>query len=149
MAIIKLSERKFSLVSEGKHIFKVVEVNDEKYEDYGKIDVKLQTEKGETHIERFSLLKSTGEMNDGALKAWSYFVRNCLNNTYVDEIDTQDIVGCYIQATVKHDTYTRTKGEKAGTNATIVRLNDYAAAKGFESSEEPMSADEVDGFLDD
>lgn len=149
MAIIKLSERKFSLIPEGKHIFKIVEVNDEKYEDYGKIDVKLQTEKGETHIERFSLLKSTGELNDGALKAWSYFVRNCLNNTYVDEIDTQDIVGCYIQATVKHDTYTRTKGEKAGTNATIVRLNDYASANGFESSEEPMSSEDVDGFLDD
>ena len=96
MAKMKLAESTFTLIPEGTTTFKVMEVNDEKYEDYGKLEVKLQTAKGETHIERFTLIKSNGELNEGALKAWSYFARTCLNNYNVDEIDTQDIVVCYI-----------------------------------------------------
>lgn len=152
MAKMKLSESTFTLIPEGVTTFKVMEVNDEKYEDFGKLEVKLQTVKGETHIERFSLIKSNGELNEGALKAWSYFARTCLNNFKVDEIDTQDIVGCYITATVKHETYTRTKGDKAGTEATTVRLNDYTTASGFGGSkavkpEEPVKNESDD--LDD
>lgn len=152
MAKMKLSESTFTLIPEGVTTFKVMEVNDEKYEDFGKLEVKLQTVKGETHIERFNLTKSNGELNEGALKAWSYFARTCLNNFKADEIDTQDIVGCYITATVKHETYTRTKGDKAGTEATTVRLNDYTTASGFGGSkavkpEEPVTNESDD--LDD
>ena len=131
MAKMKLSESTFTLIPEGTTTFKVMEVDDSKYEDFGKLEVKLQTAKGETHVERFTLLKKNGEVNEGALKAWSYFARTCLNNFNADEIDTQDIVGCYITATVKHETYTRTKGDKAGQEATAVRLNDYTTASGF------------------
>ena len=156
MAKMKLSEGGFSLIPEGTTIFKVVEVDDSKYEDFGKLAVKLQTAKGETHTENFSLVKANGELNEGALKAWSYFARTCLNNFQADEIDTQDIVGCYIQATVKHETYTRTKGEKAGTEGTAVRLNDYTTASGFggkatEDVEDDIDedSDDLDDFLDD
>ena len=146
MAKMKLAESTFTLIPEGTTTFKVMEVNDEKYEDFGKLEVKLQTAKGETHIERFTLIKSNGELNEGALKAWSYFARTCLNNYNVDEIDTQDIVGCYITATVKHETYTRTKGDKAGTEGTSVRLNDYTTASGFGDSttktDEPADEDD-------
>ena len=150
MAKMKLSESTFNLISEGTHTFKVMEVNDEKYEDFSKLEVKLQTSKGETHVERFTLLKNDGEINEGALKAWSYFARTCLNNFSADEIDTQDIVGCYITATVKHETYTRTKGEKAGTEATTVRLNDYTVATKFGGkSMDDLYDDEVDKAIED
>ena len=155
MAKMKLSETTFSIIPEGTTTFKVMEVDDSKYEDFGKIAVKLQTAKGETHTENFTLIKANGDLNEGALKAWSYFARTCLNNFRADEIDTQDIVGCYITATVKHETYTRTKGDKAGTEATSVRLNDYTTASGFgsvatesvESDEE--NTDDLDNFLND
>ena len=156
MAKMKLSESTFILIPEGTTIFKVMEVDDTKYEDFGKLEVKLQTAKGETHVERFTLIKANGELNEGAHKAWSYFARTCLNNYQADEIDTQDIVGCYIKATVKHETYTRTKGEKAGTEGTSVRLNDYATATGFGSTkkadtvkEDTDDLDDLDGFLDE
>ena len=157
MAKMKLSESTFTLIPEGVTIFKVMEVDDSKYDDYGKLAVKLQTAKGETHTENFSLIKVNGELNEGALKAWSYFARTCLNNYQADEIDTQDIVGCYIQATVKHEKYTRTKGDKAGQEATATRLNDYTTATGFggakaaqgvENDAEDDSAD-LDDFLND
>ena len=150
MAKIKLSESTFSLIPEGVTTFKVMEVNDEKYENFGKLAIKLQTADGKTHIENFTLIKANGELNEGALKAWSYFARTCLNNFSADEIDTQDIVGCYITATVKHETYTRTKGDKAGQEATTVRLNDYTTASGFGTGEaEPNPVeDDIDDFDD-
>lgn len=154
MAKMKLSESTFKLIPEGVTTFKVMEVDDSKYEDFGKLEVKMQSAKGETHVERFTLLNNKGEVNEGALKAWSYFARTCLNNFQADEIDTQDIVGCYITATVKHEKYTATKGDKAGQEMTSVRLNDYTTASGFGASkavEEPESDDndDLDDFLDD
>ena len=152
---MKLSESTFKLVPEGVTTFKVVEVDDSKYEDFGKLVVKLQTAKGESHNETFTIVKANGEINEGALRAWSYFARTCLNNFQADEIDTQDIVGCYIKATVKHETYDYVKdGEnKTGTKA---RLNDYTTAIGFDkqvsATESEVAADEdddLDGFLDD
>lgn len=157
MAKMKLSESTFTLIPEGTTIFKVMEVDDSKYDDFGKLAVKLQTSKGETHTENFTLIKANGEINEGALKAWSYFARTCLNNFQADEIDTQDIVGCYIQATVKHEKYTRTKGEKAGQEGTAVRLNDYTTAAGFSGgkaedpaeNEDAEDPDDLDDFLND
>ena len=155
MAKMKLSESTFTLIPEGVTIFKVMEVDDSKYDDFGKLAVKLQTAKGETHTETFTLVKANGDLNEGALKAWSYFARVCLNNFQADEIDTQDIVGCYIQATVKHETYTRTKGDKAGQEATAVRLNDYTTAAGFsggkaeDQAEDDEDVDDLDDFLND
>ena len=152
MAKIQLSA--FSIIPEGVTTFKVMEVDDSKYEDFGKIAVKMQTAKGLTHTETFTLIKKTGELNEGALKAWSYFARTCLNNYQADEIDTQDIVGCYITATVKHEKFTRTKGERAGEESTSVRLNDYAPAANFGTVDtaeieetEDEDEDDLDNFL--
>lgn len=148
MAKMKLSET--TLIPEGSTIFKVVEVDDSKYDDFGKLAVKLQTAGGKTHVETFTLVKANGELNEGALKVWSYFARVCLNNYQADEIDTQDIVGCYIQATVKHEKYTRTKGDKAGQEGTAVRLNDYTSATGFSGGAAAEDVeDDIDDFLDD
>lgn len=153
MAKMKLSEGGFTLIPEGVTIFKVMEVDDSKYEDFGKLVVKLQTAKGETHNETFSLTKNSGELNEGALKAWSYFARTCLGNYQAEEIDTQDIVGCYIQTNVKHETYIRTKGDHAGEEGISVRLNDYAVASGFNKAaknvEETEVEEESDEDLDD
>ncbi len=128
MAKIKLSEGGFSLIPEGTTTFKIVGA--EYDEDFGKMVVDMQTKDGKKHSERFMLLKKNGEANEGALKAFSYFAKTALNNFQVDEIDHEDIIGCYITATVKHEDYEYEKdGEtKRGKSA---RLNDYAVAVGF------------------
>ena len=143
MAKIKLSEGGFSLIPEGTTIFKITEV--EYKEDFGKLTVNMQTKTGAKHTERFSLLKKDGEVNEGAIKAFSYFAKTALNNFSLDEIDDQAIVGCYITATVKHEEYdyTNDKGEhKTGKSA---RLSDYAVATSFNS---PKNDDEYDRKFD-
>lgn len=153
MAKIKLSEGGFSLIPEGTTTFKIVAV--EYKEDFGKMSVEMQTKDGKKHTERFTLLKKNGEVNEGAVKAFSYFAKTALNNFQLDEIDDQDIVGCYITATVKHEDYEYEKdGEtKKGKSA---RLNDYAVAVSFGSAtkdkdgfEDIPEDEDLDDFLND
>jgi hypothetical protein len=151
MAKIKLTESTFSMIPEGVTTFKVTNVDDSKYEDFGKLSVELATSKGQKHFENFALRKANDELNEGALKAWSYFAKTCLNNFQVEEIDTQDIVGCYIKATVKHEKFTFTKGDKVGQEGTAVRLNDYTTAIGFDNQvakAQEVAEDDMDD-LDD
>ena len=154
MTRIKLSEGGFTLIPEGKTIFKIVDV--EYKEDFGKMKVFLQTKSGQKHTEQFTLLKKDGELNQGALNAFSYFAKTALNNFKVDEIDEQDLIGCYIMATVKHEEFESNK--EPGKMLKSARLNDYAMAVGFgsdttvndgvESDGESEDVD-LDSFLDD
>ena len=102
MAKIGLVEG-YIMLPEGEQIFKVTKVNYD--EDFGKIEVTLQTKSGQSAKETFSILNDDGETNEGALKAFSYFAKNCLNNFTINEIDHEDLVGCYVKATVKHEEY--------------------------------------------
>lgn len=151
MAKIKLTEGGFTLIPEGTTTFKIVGV--EYKEDFGKMSVEMQTKGGQKHTERFSLIKNNGEVNEGALKAFSFFAKTALNNFSLDEIDETDLIGCYITATVKHESYEYDKdGEtKKGKSA---RLNDYAVAVGFgsgkaEATEDTNSDVDLDDFLND
>lgn len=154
MAKIKLAKGGFTLIPEGVTTFKVVEV--EYDEDFGKMRVHLQTKSGQKHTEQFMLLKNDGEVNEGALKAFSYFAKTCLNNYELDEIDEQDIVGCYITAIVKHEEFESNK--EPGKMLKTMRLNDYSVAVGFDNEStsndeleelEDDSLDDLDEFLDD
>lgn len=153
MAKIKLAEGGFSLIPEGVTTFKIVEV--EYDEDFGKMKVNMQTKSGAKHTETFSLLDKKGEVNEGALKAFSYFAKTALNNYELDEIDETDLIGCYITATVKHEEFESNK--TPGRMLKSARLNDYTVAAGFGSGEakykdkdvEEDEDDDLDDFLDE
>lgn len=145
MAKIKLSEGGFTLIPEGVTTFKVVSV--EYNEDFGKMKVNMQTKSGTKHTETFTLLDKNGEVNDGALKAFSYFAKTALNNYELDEIDEQDLVGCYITATVKHEEFESNK--TPGRMLKSVRLNDYTVAAGFGTGESKYKEKEVEDESDD
>lgn len=142
MAKIQLSQGGFSLIPVGVHTFKITEVN---YDgDFGKMEITMQTKSGSKHTERFSLLKKNGEVNEGAVKAFSYFAKTALNNFSIDEIDDQDLVGCYITATVKHEEFESNR--EAGKMLKSARLSDYnVASYGFNS---PKNDDEYDRMSD-
>lgn len=75
---IGLSEG-FTLIPEGTHVFKITAVNYK--EAFGKLEITMQTQSGAKHIERFSLLKTDGSPNEGALNAFSYFAKTALNDS--------------------------------------------------------------------
>lgn len=131
MAKIKLSEGGYTPIPEGEHIFKIVKSTYD--EDFGKLEVEMVTAKGQKHIERFSLIRDDGEINEGAQNAFSFFAKTALNNYNLEEIDHEDIVGCYIKCMVEHDVLP-SKKDPAKT-VTFCRLTDKEPASGFETSD--------------
>lgn len=120
----------FTPIAEGPCVFKITEVDDSKYDKFGKLEISMVTADGKKHVERFNILDDKGEVNEKARTAFTFFAQAALNNPSLDEIDTDDLVGCYIKATVKHEVKPSTKDP--AKNLIFIRLEDKAAASGFE-----------------
>lgn len=131
MAKIGLTEG-FSLIPTGTHVFQIVEVNYK--EDFGKMEITMQTATGQKHTERFSLLDKSGEPNQGAMNAFSYFAKTALNDFSLTEIDHEDLVGHFIRCEVTHEEVesNRTPGKMLN----FVRLGEKAPADGYDDAPE-------------
>ena len=129
MAKIGLTEG-FSLIPEGTHVFKITDV---KYkEEFGKLEVTMQTQGGSKHIERFSLLKTDGSPNEGAYNAFSYFAKTALKDFELTEIDHTDLIGHFIECDIEHDV--QPNKNKPGQPVTFVRLADKRPSDGWEET---------------
>lgn len=130
MAKIALTEG-FSLIPEGTHIFKITDVTYK--EEFGKLEIKLKTAKGQTHTERFNLMKGDGSPNEGAYNAFSFFAKTALKDYTLTEIDHDDLIGCFISCTVEHDVQQSNKDPNK--TVTFVRLGDKTPADGYTEAE--------------
>lgn len=162
MSVIKLVDTGWSMIPEGKTVLKVTDVDYDS--DFGKLEIKMTSQEGHTHSERYRLINKKGESNDGANKAFSFFAKTALNNFALDAIDPNDLIDCYVSATIEH-VESDTISEKTGEPFVNVRLNNLKAAVGFEKSEHDefkkrvadmtseldelmVSDDDIDDFLD-
>lgn len=127
MAKIGLTEG-FSLIPKGTHVFQIVKVNYK--EDFGKMEITMQTATGQKHMERFSLLNKDGEPNEGGLNAFSYFAKVALNDFSLTEIDHEDLVGHFIRCEVDHEEVESNR--TPGKMLKFVRLGDKEAADRFD-----------------
>lgn len=129
--MIKLGEKKsFHILPEGVTVLKVAEV--EYDSDFGKMTIKLVNKAGINHTERFSLISGTGEVNEKALNAFSYFARTVLNNEDLMEIDEQELTNKYIKCTVKHEKREGV-GQYTGKTYINARLSEYEPASSFDT----------------
>ena len=135
MAKIGLSDG-FSLIPEGTHVFKITGVSYK--EAFGKLEITMQTQSGAKHIERFSLLKTDGSPNEGALNAFSYFAKTALDDFTVKDIDDQELVGHFIRCEVEHEEVESNK--TPGKMLKFARLGDKEAAYGFDEEEAAPAA---------
>ena len=130
----KLSGGNFKVVPEGTQVFKITDCKWD--EDFGKLEFTLETAKGYKHIERFNLLNAEGEINEKVNNRYSYFARVALNDLSADEIEHDELVGKYIEATVEHDT--KPNRNDPTKTVTFVNLNSFKKATGFNSVETPV-----------
>ncbi len=135
MARIKLSKGGFTPIPEGEHVFKIVKANYD--EDFGKIEVDMVTVDGKKHIERYSLIRNDGELNEGALNAFSYFAKTALNDFSVEEIEPKDLEGRYMKCTVEHNVQPHRDDPKK--TVTFINLKDNSPAEGFGEAPEGKS----------
>lgn len=131
MAKIALSDSNFAVCPEGTHIFRIEAV--EYKEDFGKLNITMKTKEGYTHIERFSFVKPNGESNEVALGVFSLFAKIALQDFDLEEIDHEDLVGCFIKCEVAHDV--QPNKNDPSKNITFSRLGNKAQADGFEDGE--------------
>lgn len=114
---------------EGKHIFRIYKVDYN--EDFGKLNVYLVNAQGITHIERFSLMLESGEMNEKACNAFSFFAKTALNNFSIEEIDHNDLVNHYIGGEIVHSTLPN-RNDPSKT-VTFVNITEKWVAEGFDT----------------
>ena len=132
MATIQLSNNKFSICPEGRHIFRITKVDYN--QEFGKLTVYLVNAQGITHRENYSLMRQDGSMNEGACNAFSYFARMALNDTSRDAIDPSELVDRYVGSEVKH-TVQPNKNDPTKTVTFANLTGEKWAASGFETSE--------------
>lgn len=117
----------FTLVPEGTHIFKIVDVVYK--EDFGRLEVVMETEDGLKHTERYSLLKADGSVNTRAYNAFSFFAKTAMQDFGLREIDHTDLIGHYIECDVTHDVVENRN--KPGETVTFARLGDKRQSDGW------------------
>ena len=129
MATIQLTSG-FTVCPEGEHIFRIYKV--EYNQDFGKLNIYLVNAQGITHIERFSLINASGEPNEKAYNAFSYFAKTALKDSTVTAIDPNNLVNHYIKAKVVHTVLPSTKEQ--GKTMTFANLSDKWQADGFDTT---------------
>ena len=146
MAKIKLVDTGFQIIPEGWYIFKITKVTYD--EDFGDMKIELTTKDGLKHIENYRLLNANGETNESSMKAFSFMARKALNNPDLDEIDEQDLVGCYLKAEIIHREGAKVS-EKTGRKPIFANLGDKEASWGFEDKiDKSKSETKVDSEVD-
>ena len=129
MATIQLTSG-FTVCPEGEHIFRIYKV--EYNQDFGKLNISLVNAQGITHVERFSLINVSGEPNERAYNAFSYFAKTALKDPSRTAIDPNELVNHYIKAKVVHTILPSTKEQ--GKTMTFANLSDKWAADGFDTT---------------
>lgn len=129
MATIQLTSG-FTVCPEGEHIFRIYKV--EYNQDFGKLNIYLVNAQGITHVERFSLINASGEPNEKAYNAFSYFAKTALKDGTVTAIDPNNLVNHYIKAKVVHTILPSTT--KPGETRTFANLSDKWQADGFDTT---------------
>ena len=85
----------FSVIPEGSYVFKIVKT--EFKEKFGKIKVFVETSDGQKLTESYDL------NNNGGLNAFSFMAKCALHDMSLDEIDHEQLVGCFFTGDVEHD----------------------------------------------
>lgn len=130
----------FKLMSEGEHLLKVVDVKDNM--DFGKVNIKLKNAKGESITNRFTLKKASGDWHEGALNAFSFFVKTVMNDYTLKSIEPKEMIGHFVIGEVTYTTQTNKNDEsKTITFANISEV--HPTEDTFEEDKEKSPSENV------
>jgi glutaredoxin-related protein len=96
------------------------------------MEVVMQTASGQKHTERFFLLNQDGEPSQGGMNAFSYFAKTALNDFGREEIDAEELVGCFMRCEVDYEEVESNR--TPGKMLKFVRLGDKEPADGFDDA---------------
>lgn len=134
MAMIPMTSG-FALCPKGVQVFRIYKVDYD--EEFGKLVVHLVNAQGITHRERYSLMGKSGEINEGACNAFSFFAKTALNDFTLEAVDPVMLVDRYIMADVTH-TVQPNRNDPTKT-VTFANLGDKWVADGFDTTPVPKA----------
>lgn len=145
MAKLKLGETAGGfLFPEGWNTIKITQVDYD--ETFGKIEVHMEIQTGQTYVERFFLVKKNGEPNPTALNIFTYLAKTALNKWDIEEIDTDELEGTFFEGLVEYQD--GDINEKTGRPYTNIRFAERKASAGWsETEEEPKGNDALSALL--
>lgn len=118
----------FQPIPEGVQVLKITKAE---YDvDFGKVTITLENVKGQSCLERFSLLNQDNTPNEKALGAFSFFAKTAMNDFDLVDVDPDELVGHYIRAEVIHNKVPSTKDPSK--MMTFVNLGEKSPADGFD-----------------
>lgn len=120
----------FQTMPEGEQVLQITKA--EYDEDFGKAVFTLTNAKGQTCLERFSLLNNDNTPNEKALNAFSFFAKTAMNNFDLEDIDPVELVGRYIRAEVIHNKVP--SNQDPTKMKTFVNLGSKSPADGFDGT---------------
>lgn len=114
---IKLSESSGKFISKaGENV--LLKITKAKYDqEFGKVEIVLENEHGETVNNNFGLLNQDESANEGAIKAFSYFSRVALGDWGRDEVEEDELVGRFVRADIK-----MVKGSKPSKDGKVLEF---------------------------
>ena len=136
MATIQMTARTFRVCPEGKHVFRIYQVDFNP--DFGQVVVHMVTAQGDTHRESFRLMRADGSMNDGACNAFSFFARTALNDYSREAIDHTELVNHYIGAEVVHNVQPN-RNDPTKTVTFVNLTGEKWVAEGFDTTPVPKA----------
>jgi hypothetical protein len=125
----------FTVIPEGTYIFRIYDVSYD--EEFGRINVKMVTAKGQTHTEKFTIKDRDDIPNERAMNAFSYFAKTALNDFSVEDIDPTDLIDHYIEAEVVHTVLPSNKDPQK--TVTFANLGQKSTADGFTETPVPRA----------
>lgn len=93
----------FTIMPEGEQILCITKV--EYDESFGRMSVTMQNADGQRHFENFRFLDATGAENQKAIGAFSSLAKAAIGDSNAEEVDTDDLVGCFVKAEISHREY--------------------------------------------
>ena len=123
----------FQIMPEGEQVLKITKAE---YDvDFGKAVFTLTNVKGQTCLERFSLLNQDNTPNEKALGAFSFFAKTAMNNFDLEDVDPEELVGRFIRAEVIHNKVP--SNQDPTKMKTFVNLGSKSPADGFDGAPAP------------
>ena len=107
----------FTIMPEGVHILCIKKI--EYDESFGRMSITMENAEGQKHFENFRFLDSTGADNQKALSAFSALAKAAIGDNDAEEVDTDELLGCFVKAEICHREYedkdgkTKTATQKA------------------------------------
>lgn len=142
MAKISLTSS-FAPLAEGIHTMTIESV--EYNEAFGSLKIFMAAENGKKHMEKYSLLNKSGEVNNGAMNAFSFFARSVMGDNTLAEIDPEQLAGLSFTANVTHTTTQSTQDpNKTFTN---VKFNDIVPTEVATAEEQPNAMADLRALL--